>query len=174
MSRIVMVPSWSSRPCTSCFPGCATCSPTASTTVPICVTPLPNSVTGPSRSSSAPLTLPAFNCCPAVGWSNEPWLGSIETAAWQRISRLRSRAPEPGFTSPPCSSSSGERLYHNAICKPKLQPARLRFGHLCDAIRLRRDEGRRDDGNDRRYRRRVHHRSGRARLYHHVCLLGRR
>src|SRR3984957_16303909 len=53
MSRIVMVPSWSSRPCTSCFPGCATCSPTASTTVPICATPLPNSVAGPSRSSSA-------------------------------------------------------------------------------------------------------------------------
>src|SRR5580700_9289011 len=115
MSRIVMVPSLSSRPCTSCFPGCATCSPTASTTAPICVTPSPNSGTGPSRSSSAPLTLPAFNCCHAVGWSNEPSLGSIETAAWQRISRRRSRAPKPGFTSPPCSSSSGDWLDHNAI-----------------------------------------------------------
>ena len=129
MSRIVMVPSLSSRPCTSCFPGCATCSPTASTMVPICATPLPNSVAGPSRSSSALLRLPAFNYCPVVGWSNEPSLGSIETAAWQRISRLRSRAPKPGFTSPPCSSSPGDWLYHNAICQLKLQPERLRFGH---------------------------------------------
>ena len=107
--------------------------PTASTTAPICVTPSPNSATGPSRSSSAPLMLPAFNCCHAVGWSNEPSLGSIETAAWQRISRLRSRAPKPGFTSPPCSSSSGDWLDHNAIGQRKLQPMRLRFRHLAFA-----------------------------------------
>jgi hypothetical protein len=80
-------------------------------------------------SSSAPLMLPAFNCCHAVGWSNEPSLGSIETAAWQRISRLRSRAPKPGFTSPPCSSSSGDWLDRNAILQRKLQPMRLRFRH---------------------------------------------
>ena len=30
-------------------------------------------VTGPSRSSNAPLTRPAFNCCRAAGWSNKPW-----------------------------------------------------------------------------------------------------
>jgi len=97
---------------------------TASTMVPICATPLPNSVAGPSRSSSALLRLPAFNYCPVVGWSNEPSLGSIETAAWQRISRLRLRAPKPGFTSPPCSSSPGDWLYQNAICQLKLQPVR--------------------------------------------------
>ena len=62
---------------------------------------------GPSRSSNAPLTLLAFNCCHAAGWSNEPSRGSIETAAWQRISRLRSRAPRLGFTSPRYSSLSG-------------------------------------------------------------------
>ena len=33
------------------------------------------------------------------------WLGSIETAAWPRISRLRSPVPKSGFTSPPCSCS---------------------------------------------------------------------
>jgi transposase len=47
----------------------------------------------------------AFNCCQAAGSSNEPWLGSIETAAWQRISRRRSRAPKRGSTSPPRSCS---------------------------------------------------------------------
>src|SRR5580693_580080 len=88
MSKIAMVPCWSSRRSTSCFLGCAISSPTASTTAPTCVTPSPNSVTGPLRSSSAPLTLPAFNCCPAAGWSNEPSPGSIETAVWPRISRL--------------------------------------------------------------------------------------
>src|SRR5437868_2936018 len=56
---------------------------------------------------NAPLTPLAFNCCHAAGWSNEPSRGSIETAAWQRISRLRSRAPRPGFTSPRYSSLSG-------------------------------------------------------------------
>ena len=60
---------------------------------------------GPSRSSSAPLMLPAFSCCRAAGWSNEPRLGSIEIAAWQRISRRRSPAPKRGFTSPQCSCS---------------------------------------------------------------------
>src|SRR3984893_5797167 len=78
---------------------------TASTTAPTCVTPSPNSVTGPLRSSSAPLTLPAFDCCPAAGWSDEASAGSIETAVWPRISRLQSPAPKPGFTSPQCSCS---------------------------------------------------------------------
>jgi hypothetical protein len=31
--------------------------------------------------SNALQMLPAFNCCRAGGWSNEPSLGSIETAA---------------------------------------------------------------------------------------------
>src|SRR6266436_9813340 len=44
----------------------------------------------------------------------------------------------------------------------------------CDAVCLRRHEGRRDDGDDRRHRRRVHHRSGGSRLHYHVRLLGRR
>src|SRR5216683_1021123 len=51
---------------------------------------------------------------------------------------------------------------------------RLAGFSLCDAVRLCRDEGRSDDGDDRRHRWRVHHRSRRARLHHHVCLLGRR
>ena len=49
--------------------------------------------------------LPAFSCCRAAGSSNGPLPGSIETAAWQRISRRRSRARQPGFTSPRSSSS---------------------------------------------------------------------
>ena len=81
---------------------------TASITAPTCVTPSPNWVTGPSRSSNVPLMLPAFNCCHADGLSNEPSLGSIETAAWQRISKHRSRAPKHGSTLPLCSFSSGD------------------------------------------------------------------
>ena len=81
MSKIAMVPGLSSRPSTSCFPGCAISSPTASITAPICVTPSPNSASGPSRLSNAPLTRPDFNCCHGDGSSNEPSLGSIETAA---------------------------------------------------------------------------------------------
>src|SRR5271169_2695818 len=57
---------------------------------------------------NAPLTRPDFNCCHGDGSLNEPSLGSIETVAWQRISRLRSQAPKPGFTSPPCSCSLGD------------------------------------------------------------------
>ena len=90
------------------FPGCATCSPTVSTTAPTCVKRSPNSASGPLRSSNAPLRPPAFSCCRADGSSNEPSLGSIETAAWQRISRRRSPAPKPGFTSPQCSCSYGD------------------------------------------------------------------
>src|SRR5712672_1006359 len=49
-----------------------------------------------------------FQLLPADGLSNEPSLGSIETAAWQRISKHRSRAPKHGSTLPLCSSSSGD------------------------------------------------------------------
>src|SRR5713226_4783917 len=110
MSKIAMVPCWSSRPSTSCFPGCAISSPTVSTTAPTCPKLSPNSASGPSRSSNAPLTLSAFNCCCGAGSSNGPWLGSIATAAWRRISRRRLRAPRRGFTSPLYSSSSGDWL----------------------------------------------------------------
>src|SRR6266404_1161827 len=81
MSKIAMVPCWSLRPSTSCFPGCAISSPTVSTTAPTCPKLSPNSASGPSRSSNAPLTLSAFNCCRGAGSSNGPWLGSIATAA---------------------------------------------------------------------------------------------
>ena len=108
ISKIAMGQCWLSRPSTSCFPGCAIGSLTASITAPTCVTPSPNSATGPSRSSNAPPTRPAFNCSHGDGSSNEPSPGSIETAAWPRISRLRSPAPKPGFTSPPCSCSLGD------------------------------------------------------------------
>src|SRR6266851_9133225 len=110
MSKIAMVPCWSLRPSTSCFPGCAISSPTVSTTAPTCPKLSPNSASGPSRSSNAPLTLSAFNCCRGAGSSNGPWLGSIATAAWRRISRRRLRAPRRGFTSPLYSSSSGDWL----------------------------------------------------------------
>ncbi len=73
-----------------------------------CARPSSSSATGPSKSSNAPLTRQAFNCSHGDGSSNEPSLGSIETAAWPRISRLRSPAPKPGFTSPPYSCSSGD------------------------------------------------------------------
>jgi len=129
ISKIAMVRCWSLRPSTSCFPGYAISSPTVSTMAPICVKLSPNSASGPSRSSNARLTLPAFNCCHAAGSSNEPWLGSIETAAWPRISRLRSRAPKRGFTSPLYSSLSGDWLDHYTTLYDILQPSRLRFRH---------------------------------------------
>ena len=90
------------------FPWLRHRSPTVSTTAPTCVKRSPNSASGPLRSSNAPLRPPAFSCCRADGSSNEPSLGSIETAAWQRISRRRSPAPKPGFTSPQCSCSYGD------------------------------------------------------------------
>ena len=90
------------------FPWCAISSPTVSTTAPTCVTPWLNSATGPLRSSSAPLTRPAFNCSRDDGLSSEPSLGSIATAAWPKISRRRSPAPKPGSTSLPCSCSLGD------------------------------------------------------------------
>src|SRR5271166_6352198 len=130
MSKIAMVPCWSLRPSTSCFPGYAIFSPTVSTTAPSCVRHSPNSASGPSRSSNAPLTRSAFNCCRAVGSSNEPWLGSIETAAWQRISKRRSRAAKRGFTSPRYSSLSGDWLDQYTTIYDILQPYRLRFRHL--------------------------------------------
>jgi transposase len=117
------------RPSTSCFPGYAISSPTVSTMAPTCVRHSPNSASGPSRSSNAPLTLPAFNCCRAAGSSNEPWLGSIETAAWPRISRLRSRAPKRGFTLPRYSSLSGDLPDQHTTLYDILQPFRLGFRH---------------------------------------------
>jgi transposase len=48
----------------------------------------------------------ASSCRRADGLSNEPSLGSIVTAAWQRISRHRLRAPKRGSTSPLCNCSS--------------------------------------------------------------------
>src|SRR5947208_3633167 len=133
MSKIAMVPCWSLRPSTSCFPGYAISSRTVSTTAPTCVTLSPNSASGPSRSSNAPLTLLAFNCCRAAGSSNEPWPGSIETAAWQRISKHRLRAPRRGSTSPLYSSSSGDwldpyamYLRYNTTIPIKIQTLRLR------------------------------------------------
>src|SRR5215471_2617376 len=70
-------------------PGGAASLPTAFTTAPVCMRRLPASVTGLSRSSNAPLTRLAFNCCHGDGSSNELSLGSIETAAWQRISSAK-------------------------------------------------------------------------------------
>src|SRR5499427_5625868 len=70
---------WSLRPSTSCFPGCAASLPTASTTAPVCIRPLPGSVTGLSRSSNAPLTRLAFNCCHGDGSRH---LGAARTGAY--------------------------------------------------------------------------------------------
>ena len=44
-----------------------------------------------------------FKLLHAAGLLNERSLGSTETAAWQRISRRRLRAPKLGSTSPLCS-----------------------------------------------------------------------
>ena len=62
-----------------------------------------SSATGPLRLSNARLTQLVFSCCHAAGLSNEPSLGSIATAAWQRISRRQSRAPRRGSISPQCN-----------------------------------------------------------------------
>ena len=106
ISKIAMARFWSLRRSTGYFPGCAICLPTASTTAPICVTPSPSSVTGPSRLSNGLLIRLASSCCRADGLSNEPSLGSIVIAAWQRISRRRLRAPKRGSTSPLCNCLS--------------------------------------------------------------------
>jgi hypothetical protein len=105
-------------------------SQTVSTRAPTCVKLSPNSASGPSRSSNTPLTLPAFNCYRAAGSSNEPWLGSTETAAWQKISRRRLRAPRRGFTSPLYSSSSGDWLDAYARYLRYNTTLRFRFRHL--------------------------------------------
>jgi transposase len=55
---------------------------------------------GRSRSSNVPPMPPALKFCHVDGLSNGPLLGSTETAAWPRISRRRSPAPNRGFTSP--------------------------------------------------------------------------
>src|SRR5438270_1413659 len=99
-------------------------SPTVSIMAPICVTLSPNSASGPSRLSNAPPTRPDFNFSHGDGSSNEPSLGSIETAAWPRISRLRSPAPKPGFTSPPCSCSSGDCPANSATYTIKIRTLR--------------------------------------------------
>src|SRR5207248_8837069 len=121
MSKIAMVPGLSLRRSMICFPGFAISSPTLSITAPICVTLSPNSASGPSRLSNAPPTRPDFNSSHGDGSSNEPSLGSIETAAWPRISRLRSPAPKPGFTSPPCSCSSGDCPANSATYTIKIR-----------------------------------------------------
>src|ERR1700719_4465299 len=137
---------WSSKPSTSCFPGRAICSPIAAITAAICVMPARCFLSGESRSSNGPRMLPAFNCCHGDGLSNELSLGSIETAAWQRISRRRSRAPKRGSTSPLCSSSSGDwparytmYLRYNTTIPIKIQTLReadLRMSDL-SSVNLR-------------------------------------
>jgi transposase len=92
-----------------------------SITAPICATPSPNSVSGPSRLSNAPLTRPDFNFSHGDGSSNERSLGSIETAAWPRISRLRSPALKPGFTSHPSSCLSGDWPARNTTYPIKIR-----------------------------------------------------
>jgi len=49
-----------------------------------------------------------FELLPRRWWLNEPSLGSIATAAWQKISKHRLPAPRHGVTSPRCSSSPGD------------------------------------------------------------------
>src|SRR6516225_4423661 len=58
------------------------------------------------------------------GSSNEPSPGSIETAASPKISRLRSRAPKPGSTSPPCRCSLGDWPDNNTIYTIKIRTLR--------------------------------------------------
>src|SRR5882757_7656722 len=109
------------------FPCCAISSPTVSITAPICATPSTNLVSGPSRFSNAPLTRPDFNFSHGDGSSNEPSLGSIETAAWPRISRLRSPALKPGFTSHPSSCLSGDWPARNTTYTIKIRTLRVVF-----------------------------------------------
>ena len=80
-----------------------------------------HSATGPSRSSNAPLTRPGFSCSRGDGSSNEPSPDSIETAASPKISRLRSPAPKPGYTSPPCRCSLGDWPDNNTIYTIKIR-----------------------------------------------------
>jgi hypothetical protein len=56
-----------------------------------------DSASGRSKSSNAPPRGGTFSSSHRDGWSSGPWHGSIETAAWQRTSRLPPRAPQPGY-----------------------------------------------------------------------------
>src|SRR5260370_32834657 len=67
----------------------------------------PSLATGRSRLSGAAPMLRVLRCFPVAGSSNEHWLGSIETDAWQRTSRRRSPAPRLGSTWDLFSSSFG-------------------------------------------------------------------
>ena len=58
------------------------------------------------------------------GSSNELSPGSIETAASPKISRLRSPAPKPGSTSPPCRCSLGDWPDNNTIYTIKIRTLR--------------------------------------------------
>ena len=98
MCKIAMVPRWSSAPSTTCFPGCAICLPTARIAAAGSTARSPSLATGRSRSSGGGLMLRVLRCFPVVGLSNVHWLGSIETAAWQKTSRPRSPAPRRGST----------------------------------------------------------------------------
>jgi transposase len=88
----------SSAPSTTCFPGCAIGLPTAPIRAADSTTRSPNLATGRSRSSGGAPMSPALRCFPAAGLSNAHWLGSTETAAWRKTSRLRSPAPRRGST----------------------------------------------------------------------------
>jgi transposase len=113
---------WLSRPSTSCFPGCAICSLDSVYNGANLRDALAKLGNWTVEIVKRPLMLPAFNCCHADGLSNEPSLGSIETAAWQRDFEASIA------TLPLCSSSSGDwpdryarRWRYNTTIKIKIQ-----------------------------------------------------
>ena len=90
MCKIAVVPGSSSAPSTICFLGCVICLPTAPTLVVGSTMRWPGLAIGRSRWLDAAPRSPALPCCRGAGWSSAHWLGSTETAAWQKISKPRS------------------------------------------------------------------------------------
>src|SRR6516164_4027505 len=95
--------------------------------------PSPSSATGPLRSSNARLAQLVFSCCHAAGLSSERSLGSIATAAWQRISRRQSRAPRRGSISPQRLTenelSDFSRLWHGGCDDTNIEAQHVDRNH---------------------------------------------
>jgi transposase len=91
------------------FPGCATYSSTASTNGPKLRDALAKFGHWTIEIVKRAADVAGFELLPRRWLSSEPSPGSTETAAWQRISRRRSRAPGCGSISPRCSCCSEDQ-----------------------------------------------------------------
>ena len=108
VQRTAMERRLSSRRCASSSRSLSTSSPTAPTEAQNSPKRSSCTANGPSKSSSAPTTLPASKSCPGDGLSSAPSLGSIEIDDWQKTSKPRSPAQKPGSSWPALNSSCAD------------------------------------------------------------------